>query len=174
MAKATLSLPMGGTVTIDGSATEIQQFLDKYGAGATSASHATRTQTKTVTQIEVDDKIDLNEVVNLIKSCDEAEAIEKHVLDAVSVVNRTLLPLYIVHEHMDMKAGLSSGDIEAVTRDLGVRVKASNASTSLAKEASKYVDGDKVRRKGRAVRYRLNRRGVKYFQDLLSPPPKKG
>jgi hypothetical protein len=129
---------------------------------------------KTVPSSEPDDNTDLNEIVNLIKSCDEAEAIEKHVLDASSLVNRTLLPLYVVYKYVENRPGLSSGDIETITKNLGVRVKTSNAATRLANNASKYVDGDKVRRKGRAVRYRLNRRGVKYFEGILAPAPKKG
>lgn len=116
---------------------------------------------------DVDKAPDLSEIVNLIKNSDEAEAIEAKILDKVSQVNRILLPLYIVHEYMDNTLSLTSGEVSQITTDLGIPVSQPNASTTLSGTASRYVIGDKVRRRGQAVRYKLSRRGVQYVKSVL-------
>jgi hypothetical protein len=81
--------------------------------------------------------------------------------------DRTLLPLYIVHEHLDNAFALSSGDVTKVTSDLGVRVSQPAASRTLSGTAAKYVVGDRVRKKGQLVRYKLSRRGLQYVQGVI-------
>jgi hypothetical protein len=106
--------------------------------------------------------------VNLTKTCDEAESIEAQILDRTSQVDRTLLPLYVVHEHLGNKFGLSSGDVSKITTDLGVPISTANASGTLSGTAAKYVMGDKVRKRGQAVRYKLSRRGVQYMKAVIA------
>jgi hypothetical protein len=77
------------------------------------------------------------------------------------------LPLYIVHEHLGNAFGLSSGEVTKVTTDLGVPVSQPNASRTLSGTAAKYVIGDRVRKKGQPVRYKLSRRGVQYLQAVI-------
>ena len=55
-----------------------------------------------------------------------------------------------------------------ITTDLGIPISQSNASTTLSGTASKYVIGDKVKVRGKAVRYKLSRRGVKYMKEVLA------
>ncbi len=110
---------------------------------------------------------DLAKIVNLVKDCDESEAIGKEILDRTSQVDRTLLPLYVVHEYMGNAFDLTSGHISKVTGDLGIRISQPAASRTLAATASRYVMGDKVKKKGLAVRYKLTRRGVKYMKQVL-------
>ena len=110
----------------------------------------------------------LVQIIGATKQCDEAERIETQVLDRSSQVNRTLLPLYVVHEHFGNAFGLTSGDISKITSDLGVPISRPNVSTTLSGAASRYVVGDKVKRKGQAVAYKLSRRGLLYMKELLS------
>jgi len=110
----------------------------------------------------------LNEIITLIKDCDEAEAIETQILDRVAQVDRTLLPLYIVHEYLGDAVGLTSGDVNKITTNLGIPISRPNASSTLSGTASKYVIGDKVKVKGRPVRYKLSRRGVQYLKQVLA------
>lgn len=110
---------------------------------------------------------DLSRIVNLAKNSDEAEDIERHILDRASQVDRTLLPLYLVHEHLDNAFGLSSGEVCKITTDLGVPVSQPNASKTLSGTAAKYVIGDRVRKRGQLVRYKLSRRGVQYMQAVI-------
>ncbi len=66
--------------------------------------------------------IDLAEIVRLVKNSDEAEAIERNILNRSSQVGRTLLPLYIVREYLKNAFGLLSGEISKdLDRSWGTR-----------------------------------------------------
>jgi hypothetical protein len=56
---------------------------------------------------------DVAAIIALVKDCDDAEAIEKQILDKTSQVNRTLLPLYVVYKHMNNRFSLTSGEISS-------------------------------------------------------------
>ena len=75
--------------------------------------------------------------------------------------------MYVFQEHMGGTVGLTSGEIGKATRELGVPVSQSNASTALSSSAARYVAGDKVRRRGQPVRYRLVRRGIQYIKAVI-------
>ena len=179
MAKALLKLPNGTAVTLEGTPEEVKHLLELYGGEAqTPAKPGTRTRrrrsSKTSsestgpTEKQGDVKPDLSQIVTLIKNCDEAEAIETQILDRAGQVDRTLLALYIVHEHLDNAFGITSGEINKITKDLGIPISQPAASRTLSGSASRYVIGDKVKVKGQAVRYRLSRRGVQYLQEVLA------
>ena len=105
---------------------------------------------------------------NKTKECQEAEHIEENILDRTSQVDRTLLPLYIVHEYFDNAFELQSGEIATITAQLGIPVAQPNASRTLSGPASRYVMGNKPRKARQAVKYKLNRRGVKYLKAVIS------
>jgi hypothetical protein len=137
--------------------------------GTPKAAAPVRTITATASPNDADEDVpDIARIVAIIKDCDEAEVIETRVLDRKDVLNRVLLPLYVVNRHVGGTMGLTSGDIEKVTEQLGVKVNISGASTMLSGRAKSYVTGDAVRKKGGTVRYKLNRRGVQYFEEVLS------
>jgi hypothetical protein len=180
VAKATLTLQNGTVVNIEGTTKEVRALLDFYGGGASHATSARSKQELTGRRKKVaapkaseatgdaeSPSTNLSDIIATVKNCEEADAIEHQVLDRTSQVDRTLLPLYIVHEHFDNAFGLSSGDVSKITTDLGVPVSQSNASTTLSGTASKYVIGDRVRRKGQPVKYKLSRRGVKYIRSVI-------
>jgi hypothetical protein len=179
MAKASLKLSNGTVVTLEGTPEEVKHLLELYGGEgqpAPKVAQAQRAPRKSQSRARRekrgdaghDGKPDLNQIVTLTKDCDEAEAIEGQILDRPAQVNRTLLPLYIVHEHLDNAFGLTSGDVKKVTTDLGIPISQPNASRTLSGTASKYVIGDKVKIKGQAVRYKLSRRGIKYMKEVLA------
>ncbi len=109
----------------------------------------------------------LAEIVNFIKSCDEAELITSNILDKSDRTNKILLPLHICNRAVSNSAGLTSGDINKVLLDLGLSVGQGNIATILGSSASKYVVGNKVRKQGQAVRYRLSRLGVQRINPLI-------
>lgn len=176
MAKAQLTLPNGTVVEIEGSIEEVKELLEFYagaGGGGSAAPRkkaAKKSARKKAAAKDVveSDALNLTDIVNEVKSCDEAENIEARILDKSSQVDRTLLPIYIVHEYFDNQHGLSSGDVNKVTTQLSVPVSQPNASKTLSGTASKYVIGDSTRKKGSTVRYKLNRRGVKYLKSVIS------
>ena len=174
MVKAVITLPNGTEVTIDGTTEEVQSLLEHYGGNNKKPAINTKRKTNKAAQKSKSSNdsnegsnIDLTAVVNLVKNCDEAEAIETQILDRASQVDRTLLPLYIVHEYLDGDVVLSSGDISQVTRDLGVPISQPNASRALTGTASKYVMADGVRKKGTKLSYKLSRRGVTYLKGVI-------
>ncbi len=172
MAKAHLTLPNGTQVLIEGTPEEVHRLLN-LTAGATSDARSLAKVRKTakrpeakVTSAEAE-RLDLTQIVNLAKDCDEADAIERNILDRTSMVDRVLLPLYVLKKHAGSSGGLTSGEISKITTELGVPVSQPNTSTALSGPASKYVMGDKVRRKGQPVRYRLSRRGEQYLAAVI-------
>ncbi len=173
MAKASLKLTNGTIVSIEGSPEEVHRILDLH-SGEIASSHKPEITSKTkMSPRPLNPKgnesvIDLKEIINKVKSCDEAENIEKQILDRTSMADRTLLPLYIVHEYFGNSQGLTSGEISKVIADLGIPIKISNVSRTLSGTASKYVNGHSVRKKGIAVRYKLIRRGAQYFKDVIT------
>ena len=175
MTKATLTLPSGAVVNLEGTPEEVHRLLELYSGQPTAPHVATPRKRKVAkaprkvkrSESGQSDGPDLNEIVNLVKNCDEADLIEKNILDRASTVDRVLLPLYVVHEHQANRLGLTSGEISRITTELGVRVTQPNASMALADSAARYVMGDKVRKKGQPVRYRLSRRGLQYVKAVI-------
>jgi len=177
MAKASLKLPSGTTVAIEGSPEEVHQILEFYGAGSSVGAGGRQRPKKQKVQKRAEARVkkekpgehevNLTEIVNLVKNCDEAESIETEILDRTSQVNRVLLPLYVVHEHMENDFGLTTGEVSKISTDLGIPISQANVAHAVAGTASRYVISDQVRKRGRPVRYKLSRRGVKYLKDVL-------
>lgn len=163
---AKFELPNGTMIEVDGSIDDIARLAQLYSSPNNGPRPATAARPTNDDSTNADD-IDIPALVGLIKDCDDAELIEQRVLNQRSALNRVLLPLYISHKHVSEMLGLTSGDIEKITDQLGVKVSVSNASNILSNQAKSYVTGDAVRKKGAVVRYRLNRRGVQYFEELL-------
>jgi len=158
----------------------LSSFWGEVHYGQTSGVRAAKSSRTKMTQVlktahrertgpdtDRGDKPNLAEIVNLIKNCDEAEAIESQILDRTSQVNRILLPLFIVYKHQGNAFGLTSGDINKITIDLGIPIQTANVSHTLAGTASRYVIGDAVRERGKVIRYKLSRRGVQHFTSVL-------
>ncbi len=184
MAKASFTLPDGTTVTIDGTPQEVHELLAFYAKGKAKTHSGSATTTAKARSVPApaervatdadESSVNLADVVNLLKNCEEAEVIEKQILDKPSQVNRTLLPMYIVHEHMENRFGLTSGEISKITAQLGAPISTANASATLAGAATRYVVGDRVRKTGESVRYKLSRRGVQYVKSILHGAPAAG
>lgn len=176
MAKASIQLANGTSVQIDGSPEEVARILALYGgknADATDKkSPLIQAKSKAVVAPTTTSEAggpDLPKIINLIKSCDEAEALDARILDKTNQLERILLPLYIVHEYLEDAYGLTSGEISQITKELGIPVSPSNTSTNLSGAASRFVVGDKIRRKGQAVRYKISRRGLQHLKTVLAP-----
>ncbi|MEK7462009.1 MAG: hypothetical protein AAB618_00320 [Patescibacteria group bacterium] len=104
-------------------------------------------------------------IANRVNDCEESELLQQKVLDAKSMEAKVLMCLYISHKYFN-NIWLTSGNIEHITSELGIKVKSSNASTKL-KELRSYLESAKVRKNGLPTPYRLNRQGIKYFENML-------
>lgn len=180
MAKATLSFPDGTVAHFEGNPEEVARLVSACtGARAPGATVVTlkkkgkaAPRKQPISRAEPEaakPSVDIATICNIAKTCDDAEAIEEHILDQPSRINRVLLPLYLVHKHFDRSLALTTGDIASVTAELRVPVHLSNVSTTISGAASKYVMGDRVRRKGQPVRYKLNRRGIVLIEGTIRP-----
>lgn len=175
MAKASLRLRNGTVVQVEGTPEEIRKLLAFYGDNTDRIATAPRQEGKSPRRRsaatggeEKDREPDVIEIVNLIKESDEAPAIEKHILDRTSSVDRTLLPLYVVHEQLHDAFGLTSGDINRVLKELGVPIATPNIAHTLSGSASRYVIGNRPRAKGVPVRYKLSRKGLLYLKSVIA------
>lgn len=110
-------------------------------------------------------------IINKIKNCEASERIEKEILDKTSMHGRILLPFYICYKYFPQQ-GLTTGDIAKITSELRVKVQTPNVSNAISDSLQKYLDGNSTRVKGKAVIYKLNRKGAKYFESLLNPNEK--
>ncbi len=174
--KASITMTDGTKIELDGSLEELQSLTEHLhsrssGNSPPPARGAQRVERTPPPADEADtssdEEPDIARIAGLIKECDEAELIDAKVLGRRDVLNRLLMCFWVVHKYVNSMMGLTSGDIERITDQLGVKVAVSNASTMLGEKARPYVTGDTVRKQGAPVRYRLNRRGVQAFEDVL-------
>jgi len=179
MIKATFSLPNGTTVTIEGLQSDVQNLLDYYSGTHPGEEippkHEGKKVVKPTHKTTKPDTSDITpdtliKIVNLIRSCPEAEAIEKNILEAKSSeAVRVLLPLYIIHEYIENSFGLTTVEIGDITAELGnkVKVRRQNVLRAVKHSASKYVLGDRARKVGTGTRYTISDRGVQYIKSIL-------
>lgn len=104
-------------------------------------------------------------IVNKVGDCDEATAIEKHVLNTRGSEGRVLLAYYIAHKYFK-NVWLTSGDVEKVTAELGMKIDKKNISNYLV-TYRKYLESGAVRKKGQSTPYRMNRAGARRFEEII-------
>ena len=171
MAKASMTLLDGTTVIIEGSPDEIKKIIALHQPSQSDLKLKEKVPKKKHgkkhVSAAVDDAVDLPELVNQAKASDDFELIETNILDRSSLVDRILLPLYIATKHISENSSLTSGDISKFLSQLGVNVAQPNVAKTLSSTALKYVIGDKIRKQGQAVRYRLSRRGTQYITAVI-------
>jgi hypothetical protein len=168
MPKATLTLKSGATVTIEGSTNEIHRLLQLHDNGKVSTEPPKPEVLRKSEREETAPPHDpVPEIVNLIRSCDDAERIEKQILDKSNVVSRCLLPLYIIHQQLQNTFGLTTGQISAITKELGVPIFQPNVAKALAGPAGRFVMASRIRKRGVPVTYTINRRGVQHLEEVI-------
>jgi hypothetical protein len=112
MLKATLTLANGTVVNIEGASEEVQNLLKLY-----SSPISDKIPKKKLPKESNDVKDYINTIVNLIKDCEENDNIEKNIIDRTSQVNKVLLPLYVIHEYLENKINLQTGEISKITKE---------------------------------------------------------
>jgi hypothetical protein len=172
--KASISLANGTKIEFEGTLDELQSLTSHLQGqrneptGGNPVRFGERPTAVVGDGDSAEEEPDVARIVALIKECDEAERIDAKVLAERDVLNRVLMCLWVVHKYVNPMQGLTSGNIERITDQLGVRVAISHASTTLSDKARAYVTADSVRKRGAAVKYRLNRRGVEAFEAVLA------
>lgn len=147
--------------------TQIKTLIESCLGTISGAQEPTRRISKKspFKNINEDDRILL--IVNKIKSCDETDKIESCILDKNGMQAKILLPYYICFKYFQDQS-LTTGDIEKITSELRTKIKTSNVSSAIANGLQKYLHADSIRKKGKPIKYTLNRKGAKYFESLLN------
>lgn len=105
-------------------------------------------------------------LVHHIQAIDESTDLGEKVLSQRAQLPRILMCVYYAAKCYADDPYLTTGEIETVTDQLGVRIDSSNASKVL-KNYTTYVTADAMRKPGAIVGYKLNRNGISYFENLL-------
>lgn len=168
MAKVEIKASDGTLITIDGSVEEINRIVELYKSKPLAKDGDSKVKKQNSVKKKEENSDNLTQIINKIKECDEAEKIETNILNPTSQVNKILLPLYIIYKYFDNSISLQSGDINKITKQLNVPIATPNISNVLSGSGSRYVTGDKVRRLGQPVKYKLIRRGYQYFESILN------
>ena len=168
-----LKLENGTTIDVSGSADEIAKVLTLYGAAPrakTANLGKARQNTKQPAKNngEPGNEVDLSAIANTINDCDDSDELEKYVLDKLDVMNRVLMCLYINDKYFDSEPQLTTGEISKILNQLGIPISTPNVSIAISRKAKSYVMADGVRMQGSIVRYSINRRGQKYFEEVLT------
>jgi hypothetical protein len=168
MTSATLTLPSGTVVEIKGTVEEIHRILELHNSGEQPrVPRRARRSPREIspTAIEGGAVVSIHEIINHVRSCDEAERLEKCVLDGNSQVARALLPLYIVHKYMDDAFALAAAEIAEICKQLGVPMVPENVSKTLRGGAARFVMLEPA---GPPKKFRINRRGLQHMAEILS------
>jgi hypothetical protein len=171
MVKATLTLPNGTIVTIEGSVEEVQTLFRFYGEVDNNLDGEKQKlfevdNTFDIGEISKKTKPDDNDLIKmstLAKTCSEADVIEKSILDKQNEANRVLLPLYLVHEYLSNPYGLTTSEISKVTIELGTKVSRQNVLRALKFSANGFTQ-----KQGNPPRYTINRRGISHIKSVLA------
>ncbi len=97
-------------------------------------------------------------IANKAKDCNESEHIQKKVLDVRNPEAKVLMCFYVSYKYFG-NAWLTSGDVERITSELGVKIATGNASNYI-KALRANLESGKARKKGSATPCRLNRSKV--------------
>ena len=176
MTEAKIELPDGTIIEIKGSTDAVKDIVDHVSSGR-GAKESKKPEKKAKSKADAaakDDpkkraqEDDLAEIVNVIKTCDEADDIEKNVLDNGSEADRALLPLYIVKMYFDNRFPLSTVEISTIVTEFSVSMRRQNALRALKGAGASYVITDGIRKRGVPTLFRLNRRGEKHLKEVIA------
>lgn len=106
-------------------------------------------------------------IINKVGDCAESEEIQNKVLDPKSMEVKILLCFYISYKYFKNE-WLTTGDVEKITSGLGTKIAVGNVSNKIKSKLRQYLESRSVRKKGLRTPYRLNRKGVKYFELILN------
>ena len=108
---------------------------------------------------------ELVELVHHIQDHKDFDKLDKAILSKPGQLPRILMCLYYGAEHFD-DPHFTTGELEAVTNQLGVRILKGNIGKTL-KQHPTYVTMDSIRKQGTVIGYKINRNGSTYFESLL-------
>jgi hypothetical protein len=109
----------------------------------------------------------LADIIAGINDAENYEDIGKYVLDRSDRKAKILLCFYFAHQHPTDPA-LTTTHVEQITAQLGIKIAQPNVAKVIRQTAGQYLTADRVRRRGFAVHYRINRRGIAAFEQVVA------
>lgn len=106
-------------------------------------------------------------IINKVGDCKESEEIQQKVLDKKGADSKILLCFYIANKYFN-NAWLTSGVIEKITSGLGVKIDIGYISNKIKGVIRAYLESGAMRKNGLPTPYRLNRSGIKKFEEILN------
>lgn len=172
MAKSTIKLENGTTITVEGTVEEISKLLALYQK-PTIVDNGNNGQQEDGDLIDAKSAskhefLDIVKLVNATKDSNDLEQIEKNILDKAGQVDRVLLPLFIADRKFGSEISLSSNDIYKFLKEFGISMALPNISNTLSSSASRYVIADSTRRKGASIGYKISRKGKQHLEQVLA------
>ncbi|HFD31767.1 MAG TPA: hypothetical protein ENJ28_03500 [Gammaproteobacteria bacterium] len=110
-------------------------------------------------------QIDIPAVIEAINDSDDHEAIDENILSKSGQLPRIIMCLKFAESTLDSPY-LTTGHIQTITDQLGIKIKSQNAATTI-KSNQKYFTADAVRKAGTIIKYKLNRKGLTAYNNLL-------
>jgi len=142
---------------------DLEKRVDKLGTGTRPVNRK-----KVQEELEKQNSDDLIlAIVNKVGDCAESEEIQNKVLDQKSMETKILLCFYISFKYFKNE-WLTTGDVEKITSGLGTKIAVGNVSNKIKSKLRQYLESRSVRKKGLRTPYRMNRKGVKYFESILN------
>ncbi|MCX6811170.1 MAG: hypothetical protein NT039_00535 [Candidatus Berkelbacteria bacterium] len=142
---------------------DLEKRVDKLGTG-----------TRPVNRKEVQEELEKQNsddlilaIVNKVGDCAESEEIQNKVLDQKSMEAKILLCFYISFKYFKNE-WLTTGNVEKITSGLGTKIAVGNVSNKIKSKLRQYLESRSVRKKGLRTPYRMNRKGVQYFESILN------
>ncbi len=137
----------------------------KRNEGRKTKTKRTRKTANASGDLEPQSTVDAAQVVNAINDSEDHQQIEEHILNKRSQLPRVLLAFKFAHEcGVD---ALTTGDVERITDQAGVKIHVTAVSHCISKNR-KYFSAAVRRKKGAKVPYKLNRQGKQAFTKVLS------
>lgn len=113
---------------------------------------------------------DAAKVAAAVKSSKFFPTIQKSILNRSNQLNRIMLCFYFVKEVYGPQA-LTTGDIESITAALGVRIRSTNVSSQIKKNADMFSTKEE-RKRGSVVHYELTKKGYEQIEKILQEDKK--
>lgn len=176
MLKATINLPNGTAVAVEGNLHDVQTLLAFYAGSGAKPTEPRRSTPKQAheaasasasSETSASGPIDLSKIVAEVKNGGQAEGIDKRILLAHGRLEKVLLPIYIFQIVLKGTGGLTNSDIASVTKLLGVPISVQNVSHVLSSASARpYImhEGSKTR----GNRSSLTRRGIEHLSDVIA------
>ncbi len=138
----------------------------KRASRKASAKKSAPKKQEATTSASGDKSFDPASVASAVEASPHYSFIKEKILNKSNQINRILVSFYFAQDAVDGK-GLTTGDVETITEALGNTIKSTNISSQLKKYDDLFITKGE-RKRGSVVHYKLNAKGKKQLEELLS------